>query len=256
MNAPSQPHRRLRPSGGYRLLKSFQTATLIYDGTYHFCQRFIDARSRTNDQMVQAARSGRQNIAEGNRAGAVSTKSELELTNVARASLEELLLDYQDFLRHRKLPLWPKDSRETAQVRALSQKAAAITDLEDSGDRARYELYAPVLEHEAAEVRANALICLIHQANYLLDQQLVTLEQQFIETGGFSEQLAAARIAHRQKDRSDRSDQTDQNFPPCPQCGKLMTLRTAKQGKKAGTQFWGCTAYPDCKGALPLEGSA
>jgi four helix bundle suffix protein len=253
MNAPPPKHRRLRPSGGYRELRSFQTATLIYDGTWHFCERFIDRRSRTHDQMVQAARSGRQNIAEGNHAGAVSTKSEMELTNVARGSLEELLLDYQDYLRHRKLPLWPKTSREASQVRALSQQVSAITDPEDAGDRARYALYEPWLENESAVIAANTLICLIHQANYLLDQQLSTLEQQFIETGGFSEQLAAARIAHRNKDRSDRSDQTDQNFPHCPQCGKLMTLRTARQGAKAGTQFWGCTGYPECKGAVPLE---
>ncbi|MFM2168003.1 MAG: hypothetical protein RIS79_2374 [Verrucomicrobiota bacterium] len=253
MNAPPPKHRRLRPSGGYRELRSFQTATLIYDGTWHFCERFIDRRSRTHDQMVQAARSGRQNIAEGNHAGAVSTKSEMELTNVARGSLEELLLDYQDYLRHRKLPLWPKTSREVSQVRALSQQVSAITDPEDAGDRARYALYEPWLENESAVIAANTLICLIHQANYLLDQQLSTLEQQFIETGGFSEQLAAARIAHRNKDRSDRSDQTDQSFPKCPQCGKLMTLRTARQGAKAGTQFWGCTGYPECKGAVPLE---
>ena len=253
MNAPPPKHRRLRPSGGYRELRSFQTATLIYDGTWHFCERFIDRRSRTHDQMVQAARSGRQNIAEGNHAGAVSTKSEMELTNVARGSLEELLLDYQDYLRHRKLPLWPKTSREASQVRALSQPVSAITDPEDAGDRARYALYEPWLENESAVIAANTLICLIHQANYLLDPQLSTLEQQFIETGGFSEQLAAARIAHRNKDRSDRSDQTDQNFPHCPQCGKLMTLRTARQGAKAGTQFWGCTGYPECKGAVPLE---
>jgi four helix bundle suffix protein len=177
----------------------------------------------------------------------------MELTNVARGSLEELLLDYQDYLRHRKLPLWPKTSREASQVRALSQPVSAITDPEDAGDRARYALYEPWLENESAVIAANTLICLIHQANYLLDQQLSTLEQQFIETGGFSEQLAAARIAHRNKDRSDRSDQTDQNFPHCPQCGKLMTLRTARQGAKAGTQFWGCTGYPECKGAVPLE---
>ena len=259
MNPPPPKHRRLRASGSYRELRGFQTTTLIYDGTYRFCERFISPRSRTHDQMVQAARSGRQNIAEGNRAGAVSSKSELELTNVARASLEELLLDYQDFLRQRNLPLWPKDSAEAAAVRALSHPIIAakvpdaLADPEDADDRARYALYVPWLENESAEVRANTLICLIHQAKYLLDQQLIGLEQTFIETGGFSEQLAAARIAQRQKDRSDRSDQTDQSFPKCPQCGKLMTLRTAKQGKNAGTQFWGCTGYPECKGAVPLE---
>ena len=149
MNPPPPKHRRLRPSGSYRELRGFQTTTLIYDGTHHFCERFINRRSRTHDQMVQAARSGRQNIAEGNRAGAVSSKSELELTNVARASLEELLLDYQDFLRHRNLPLWPKDSAEAAQVRALSHQVIAaksphrLADPEDAGDRARYALYAP-----------------------------------------------------------------------------------------------------------------
>lgn len=94
---------RLRASGGYRVLRSFRAATLIYDATVWFCEAFLDARSRTVDQMVQAARSGRQNIAEGSRAGANSSKTELCLTSVARASLEELLLDYEDFLRHRHL---------------------------------------------------------------------------------------------------------------------------------------------------------
>lgn len=101
---------RIRPSGGYRELRSFQVATLIYDGTVTFCERFIDARSRTVDQMVQAARSGRQNIAEGSRASATSSQTELRLVNVARASLDELLLDYEDFLRQRQLTLWGKDS--------------------------------------------------------------------------------------------------------------------------------------------------
>lgn len=271
---PGRPRRRLRPSGGYRELRSFQTSTLIYDGTWSFCERFIDRRSRTHDQMVQAARSGRQNIAEGNRAGAVSSKSELELTNWARASLEELLLDCQDYLRHRKLPLWPKESAEASAVRALGRKIGArkdptdrsdpsnrtdLSDPEDAGDRARYALYAPWLEHESAMVVANTLICLIHQANYLLDQQLAGLEQEFIEGGGYSEQLAAARLAFRRKERSDPTDQTDrtdQHFPKCPQCGKLMTLRTARQGKNQGSQFWGCTGYPDCKGAVPLDAPA
>ena len=94
---------KIRPSGGYRDLRSFQIATIIYDATYWFCERFLEPRSRTSDQMVQAARSGRQNIAEGSRASATSSQTELRLVNVARASLEELLLDYEDFLRHRHL---------------------------------------------------------------------------------------------------------------------------------------------------------
>ena len=95
--------KKLRPSGGYRKTASFQTATIIYDATYWFCEKFIDQRSRTVDQMVQAARSGRQNIAEGSRASATSSHTELRLLNVARASFEELLLDFEDFLRHRRL---------------------------------------------------------------------------------------------------------------------------------------------------------
>ena len=110
---------KLRPSGGYRDTASSQTTTIIYDATVWFCEKFLDARSRTVDQMVQAARSGRQNIAEGSRASATSSQSELRLVNVARASLEELLLDYEDFLRHRHLPQWAPDSAEASEVRGV-----------------------------------------------------------------------------------------------------------------------------------------
>lgn len=248
--------RRLRPAGVYRQLRSFQVATLIYDGTVSFCNRFVDGRSRTHDQMVQAARSGRQNIAEGNRAAAVSSKSELHLTNVARASLEELLLDFEDYLRQNGLPLWDPDGREAGEVRALRRAGdrkdrSDLRDPTDRGARARYAHYRPFLENPEATVVANTILCLIHQANYLLDQQLVGLEQEFIEGGGYTEQLAAARLAHQKG--GDPTDPTDRDFPRCPQCGELMVLRTARQGKNSGSQFWGCTAYPECKGALPYE---
>ena len=250
--------RKLRPSGGYRELRSFQVTTIIYDGTVNFCDRHLDRRSRTHDQMVQAARSGRQNIAEGNRIGSTSTKSEVHLTNVARASQEELLLDFEDFLRQRKLPRWQKDSPEAHAVRyALWSKDAplegVLADPGDDGDRARWRVYEPWLDQEDPVIAANALICLIHQANYLLDQQIIALEQAFVEGGGYSEALAAARIAERQKkkDQTDRSDQTDP-IPTCPQCGRLMTLRTSKLGKNPGSQFWGCTGYPECKGVIPV----
>jgi restriction system protein len=104
--------KKLRPSGGYRKTASFQTATIIYDATYWFCEKFLDPRSRTVDQMVQAARSGRQNMAEGSRCAATSSQTELRLVNVARASLEDLLLDYEDYLRHRRLPLWTPSGPE------------------------------------------------------------------------------------------------------------------------------------------------
>jgi restriction system protein len=255
---PAQPRRqKLRPVGGYRQLRSFQVATLIYDGTVAFCDRFVSQRSRTHDQMVQAARSGRQNIAEGNRAGGTSSKSELHLTNVARASLEELLLDFEDYLRQRRLPQWSKDSPEAKEIRSVGWKRDPSdptdpTDPSTAGDYARRDLYTKWLEHEDSAVRANALLCLIHQANYLLDQQLIALEQDFIEGGGYSEQLAAARISKRNQDRSDPSDRADLQFPKCPLCGRMMALRTARQGANSGKQFWGCTGYPECKGAAEM----
>src|SRR5256885_13492674 len=114
------------PHGGYRELKSFQHAELVYDATVKFCDRFIDKRSRTHDQMVQAARSGRQNIAEGSQASGTSRKFELKLVAVARASLEELLLDYEDFLRQRDLVLWAKDHPMAQVVRRLAYEKNKI----------------------------------------------------------------------------------------------------------------------------------
>ncbi|RJQ57912.1 MAG: four helix bundle protein [Desulfobacteraceae bacterium] len=255
--------RRLRPSGGYRRLRSFQTATLIYDGTVSFCGRFIDSRSRTHDQMVQAARSGRQNIAGGSRAGATSSKSETHLTNVARASLDELLLDFEDFLRQRKLSQWAKGEPEAQAVRKLGRMSdpadrADPSDSSDTADQMRWARYAPWLEHKDPEVVANTLICLIHQANYLLDQQIAALERAIIEDGGYREQLTAARLAERGQrgkkppDPSDRTEPTDRiEIPSCPLCGQPMKQRTARQGKHPGSRFWGCTRYPDCKGTRP-----
>ena len=255
--------KKLRPSGGYRDTASFQTATLIYDATVWFCEKFLDPRSRTVDQMVQAARSGRQNIAEGSRASATSSQTELRLINVARASLEELLLDYEDFLRHRRLPAWTLDCPEASAVRRTFRKdhsdqsdPSDQPDLADLTDEQRAALYSRWLEHADPAIRANALICLIHQANFLLDRQIAALERAFVEDGGYSEQLATARLAHRKKkdqpDPPDRSDQPEQKPPKCPQCSALMALRTAKSGKNAGSQFWGCTKYPDCKGTQPI----
>lgn len=252
--------RRLRPSGGYRKLRSYQVATVIYDATVSFCDRFIDKRSRTNDQMVQAARSGRQNIAEGSRAAATTSQTELRLVNVARASLEELLLDYEDFLRQRKLRTWAKNDSEALAVRAAGRQVNPTdqqhpTDQSDRSDPVtHWKTYARWLEHADPAVVANTLICLIHQTNYLLDQQISALERSFVHDGGYSEQLATARMAERQqKHPSDQTDPTDK-IPKCPLCGKFLALRTAKKGARAGSQFWGCTGYPECKGTRPLDG--
>ncbi len=171
--------------GGYGDLKSYQNAEIVYDATVRFCDKFIDRKSRTHDQMVQAARSGKQNIAEGSMASGTSRKTELKLVGVARASLEELLLDYRDFLRQRGLALWAKDDPRAQAVRRLVYKS-----------NRSYGTYKELVEN-SAETAANTLVCLIHQTNYLLDQQLRQLEQQFLEQGGFTERLYQARSQSR-----------------------------------------------------------
>jgi four helix bundle suffix protein len=170
------------PHGGYRELKSYQNAEIVHDATVKFCDQFVDRRSRTHDQMVQAARSGKQNIAEGSMVSGTSKKTELKLVGVARASLEELLLDYHDFLRQRGLVLWEKNHPTAQKVRKLAFEK----------DRS-YLTYKTYIEEATAETAANTLVCLIHQTNYLLDQQLRRLEQQFIEEGGFTERLYRMR---------------------------------------------------------------
>jgi four helix bundle suffix protein len=185
------------PHGGYRKLRSFQCAQLVYDATVVFCGRFIEKRSRTHDQMVQAARSGVQNIAEGSMASATSKKNELKLTGVARASLEELLLDYQDYLRQRGLRIWAKDSPEALAVRRKYQSDKSDpSDRSDASDRSdKSDPYG--IAKASPEVAANTLICLINQASFLLGRQLQSLERQFLEEGGFTERLYRERQARR-----------------------------------------------------------
>jgi len=250
----------LRRHGGYRKLRSFQVTEVIYDGTVVFCGRFLDARrTRLVDQMEQAARSGRQNIAEGSRASGTSSQTELRLIGVARASLDELLLDYEDYLRQHGLPLWSKDHPKAREVRGLA--AVEEENRTDQTDRTHqtdaYEHYRPLIEEGDAETAANTLICLIHQANYLLDRQIAALENQFVHNGGYSERLAAARLEARrgkQTDQTDRTDRTekDAQAPDCPLCSGPMILRTARKEPQAGSQFWGCAGYPACKGTLAL----
>jgi len=252
--------RRLRPSGGYRELRSFQVATVIYDATVSFCDRFVDKRSRTHDQMVQAARSGRQNIAEGSRAAATSSQTELRLVNVARASLDELLLDYEDYLRQRSKRQWDKNDPEAREVRAVGARTDR-TEQTDPTDH--WKAYSRWLDATDPVVVANAVLCLIHQANYLLDQQIAGLERDFIHEGGYSEQLAASRLEERRRqgvERTDPSELTDRSDRlekqlACPLCGKLLVLRTVRKGGRAGSQFWGCSGYPECKGTRKLDGS-
>ena len=194
------------PHGGYRKLRSFQCAQLVYDATVIFCDRFLEKRSRTHDQMVQAARSGVQNIAEGSMASATSKKNELKLTGVARASLEELVLDYEDFLRQRGLRIWAKDSPEALAVRRKYRSDRSdVSDRSDRSERSdksdpsdksdRSDPYR--IRTASPEVAANTLICLINQASFLLRRQLQKLEQSFLNEGGFTERLYRERQARR-----------------------------------------------------------
>ena len=176
------------PHGGYQNLKAFQMSEIVYDGTVKFCERFINSRSRTTDQMIQAARSGKQNIAEGSMASGISKKTEIKLVGVARASLEELLLDYQDYLRQHQLQLWKKDNPETIKIRKIG-----------SSENRSYTTYKTYIENKSSEIAANTLICLIHQTNYLLDQLLRQLEQQFVKEGGFTERLYSIRKANKER---------------------------------------------------------
>jgi len=188
MPQKKQPPGLIPPHGGYRELKSFQMAELVYDGTVKFCERLVNPRSRTYDQMVQAARSGKQNIVEGSMASGTSKKTELKLVGISRASLEELLQDFHDFLRLKGFSLWGKDHPLSKTIRGLCYKK----------DRS-YSTYKTYIENTPPEVAANTMICLIHQTNYLLDQQLRVLEKEFLDEGGFTERLYRTRFQSRQK---------------------------------------------------------
>jgi four helix bundle suffix protein len=177
--------------GDYRNLLSFAKAEVIYDITFRFAKRFLSRGDRTVDQMIQAARSGKKNILEGSKASVTSKETEIKLTNVARASLEELLDDYLDFLRARDLAIWHKNSPEAIYVRELGRRFPQS-----------YELYREIVETRPAEAVANVAVCLIHQANYLIDRQTERLEREFLEQGGLRERMTRARLASREKDRS------------------------------------------------------
>jgi restriction system protein len=187
-------HELIPPHGGFRKLRSFQCAQVVYDGTVIFCDRFIDKKSRTHDQMVQAARSGVQNIAEGSMASATSKKIELKLTGIARASLRELLLDFEDFLRQRKLCQWEKNDPRALAVRGkFKEYRSDKSDRSDMSDMSDFYRFTEL----SAEELANTLICLINQASYLLWQQLQYLEKEFLRSGGFTERMYNARKSYR-----------------------------------------------------------
>ena len=187
--------------GGYRNLKSFQVAQLVYDITVRFCDRYVQKRSRTHDQMVQAARSGVQNIAEGSQAAGTSKKTELKLTNVARASLEELRLDYEDFLRQRELPLWHRSDprRESLIARRCktADEVAVWVKAQRSTNSTSSTPSTSSTQSTYPELAANAALVLIAVACGLLDRQLVSLAAAFEREGGFTERLHRVRTRAR-----------------------------------------------------------
>ena len=187
---PEDPQGFLPPGGNYQELLSYRKSEVIYDFTFRFCERYLKRGDRTIDQMVQAARSGTQNIVEGSKASKTSTEMELKLTNVARSSLEELLNDFQDYLRVRDQVLWEKESKEALYVRKLGKT-----------ENESYETYRTYMETRPPETLANIAICLIHQANYLLDQQIRRLEKDFLKKGGLRENMTRARLDYRRKNK-------------------------------------------------------
>lgn len=172
--------------GGYKKLLSFQKATIIYDATVYFTNRFFLKGNRTIDQMVQAARSGKQNIAEASLASGTSKEMEIKLTNVARASQEELLIDYRDFLRVRNLLEWPKDHPYAKHLSELNKT-----------ENISYETFRKGIEHQDPQISANVIIGLIKLTNYLLDRQIQRLEQDFLREGGLRERMTKARLSSR-----------------------------------------------------------
>ena len=179
-------HPIIPPRGDYQTLHSFQKAEVVYDLTFRFAHKYLSRGDRTVDQMIQSARSGKKNILEGSKAALTSKETEIKLTNVGRASLEELLDDYRDYLRVREHPEWDKNSKEALYARKLGRKVPQT-----------YELYREFVETRPPEVIANIAICLIHQANYLIDQQLRRLEKDFLEQGGLRERMFRARLEYR-----------------------------------------------------------
>ncbi len=184
----------LSPRGNYRQLIVYQKAECIYDITFHFAHRFLEKGDRTIDQMVQAARSGKQNIAEGCAASTTSRETEIKLVNVAKASLQELLIDYEDFLRVRNLSQWSSNDQRYQQTRTVTAK---------HNDSAYYR---EAISKRSAETVANIAITLIHQTDTMLGRLIETLKKQFIQQGGIREEMTRARLSYRNNLRKDNQD--------------------------------------------------
>lgn len=241
--------------GGFRKLHSFTLATIIQLETLRFCRRFIthdpresdvkfyDPKGRQNDQMVQAARSGRQNIIEGSERSATSKGTEMRLTDVARASLSELRGDYEIWILDRgKLP-WSVHCTEAKAVNAVSLDPVPFTDdvVYESAKHAlnQRQKYAQWLDSNDDVIVANTMLIIIGRTLNMLKGQIEAQGKVFEENGGFRERLTAKRVETREQSR--------ESVPACPQCGSNMCRRKSAKG-----DFWGCSAYPECRGTRPI----
>ncbi len=240
--------------GGYRALHSFTYATLVHLGTISFCKRFISYRDdplgKTSGQMIGAARSGRQNIIEGSERAATSKETEIKLTDVARASLGELLGDLEIYLAERGDLPWSRSSEPYRKLAAIQLEPFAHTD-DELHDYwvyfgAQRTKFAEWLDSADGSAVANTLIVLIQRAMAMLSGQVRRLGEDFQRQGGFRERMHQCRTEARDAVAAP-------DAPVCPDCGKPMRLRKAKTGEHAGEPFWGCSGYPECRGTRPAS---
>lgn len=236
--------------GGYRKLYSFTFATIIHLETINFCKRFIpwqeDSLGKTSGQMIGAARSGRQNIIEGSERSATSKETEIKLIDVARASLAELLGDYEIFLAERKTLPW--SIHDERYKRCYSLQLAEYKNNNDQmheywkSYHQNRKAFSSWLDSDDSIVVANVLILLIQRTMGMLSGQLKRLGNDFLENGGFRERMYQSRCETRKELTGN-----DENIPKCPECGKQMKLRTSQRG-----EFWGCSAFPECRGTRKI----
>ncbi|GHV49090.1 hypothetical protein FACS1894181_06960 [Bacteroidia bacterium] len=238
-------------AAGYRNLDSWVLASIVQFATYRFCEKFLtrklDPTGRQYDQMTQAARSGKVNIVEGSARAATSKETEMKLTDVARASLNELASDYEDWLLRQGMLPWHKDSEEAKAVFAvwLDRPNYGSDFVYDSCQHilTQQRKFARWFDNDDPAIVANCLLILLRRTIKMLVGQLQAQGNNFEQTGGFREKLTTVRVEARAK---------TENAPICPRCGKPLTRRKVRSGAKAGSEFWGCTGYPDCKGTMEI----
>ena len=232
--------------GGYRKMHSFTFATMTHLETISFCRRFVpwqeDTLGKTAGQMIGAARSGRQNIIEGSERASTSKETEIKLLDVARASLAELLGDYEIFLAERREVPWSIHNENYKRCMSLQ-----LPEYKNNNDQLHeywkyyHENKKPFEQWFGSDdpvIVANAMLIIIQRTMAMLSAQLKRLGKDFLEKGGFREKMYQSRREVREKQSG-----SDENAPRCPECGKEMKSRTSRQG-----EFWGCSAYPQCKG--------